>query len=81
MKEATGELNMTVVTILIIAALAVIGGSVVVPAISGAIRNSSCKTMFGADAANNVRAKKFGSDWYCCPSGSSAQDDCQLLEQ
>ena len=41
MKEATGELNMTVVTVVIIAALAGIGSLVVLPAIQNGLKNNS----------------------------------------
>ena len=69
MKEATGELNMTVVTVIIIAALAGIGATVILPAISGGIRNNSCQSMLNDDGA---RAVKSGSTWFCCPNGVTA---------
>ena len=43
MKEATGELNMTVITVLVIVALGIIGTTVVLPAIQGGLKqNAAC---------------------------------------
>ena len=49
MKEATGELNMTVITVVIIAALALIGTAVVLPAITAGIKQSSCASIFAVE--------------------------------
>lgn len=66
MKEATGELNMTVITIVIIAALAVIGGTVLYPAISSGIKNGTCESMLG-EGAHYVKGTS--GNGQCCPKG------------
>ncbi len=63
MKEATGELNMTVITVLIIAALGVIGITVVIPAINGGLAKQSCASALGLKA-NEVTYTK--STKKCC---------------
>ena len=45
MKEATGELNMTVIVVIIIAALAGIGTLIIVTAVSTGVRSSSCRSI------------------------------------
>lgn len=77
MKEATGELNMTVITIVIIAALAVIGTTVVVPAVSGGIRKNSCASALNLDSSD-VTVTKDGDVYRCCETGSN---NCIDLEQ
>lgn len=48
MKEATGELNMTVITVLIIAALGVLIVTVVIPLISGGMAGQArCASAYG----------------------------------
>jgi len=77
MKEATGELNMTVITVLIVAAVGAIIVFVIVPMVGGAMRNSTCETMFGPGAT----ARRGGGDiWECCPPGAEAGDTrCQEM--
>jgi len=77
MREATGELNMTVVTVLVVVALGAIATVVVIPAISTGIRKSTCESMLNSNTAN---AQKSGNDWYCCPSGATAPTGCTKLE-
>ncbi|MBQ7141324.1 MAG: hypothetical protein IJO32_07480 [Bacilli bacterium] len=69
MKEATGELNMTVITVVVIAALGLIATTVVIPAVSTGIRNSTCESMLNQKGA---KAFKSGSVYYCCPAGTAA---------
>ena len=53
MKEATGELNMTVVTVVAIAAVAAFFYAFVWPAIKNNInRNTLCATAYGCDSKN-----------------------------
>ena len=79
MKEATGELNMTVITVIAIAAIAGIFYAFVWPMIQTSIRNNTCSA-FG----NNWKASESSTDtkcvvgeadadgkvWYCCPPAS-----------
>ena len=79
MKEATGELNMTVITVIAIAAVAALFYTLVWPAIQTAIVNNTCAT-YGADwhavridASDGEEAAKLtGSNaskikYACCP--------------
>ena len=50
MKEATGELNMTVVVIVIIAALVVIGTAIILPTIRAGLRRNSCAAALGLES-------------------------------
>ncbi|MBQ9853634.1 MAG: hypothetical protein IJO57_01205 [Bacilli bacterium] len=78
MKEATGELNMTVVTVLVVVALGAIATTVIIPAISTGMRNSTCQSMLNDNGAS---ARKSGNDYYCCPSSvSSGVAGCTLLD-
>lgn len=72
MKEATGELNMTVVTIVAIAAVALLFYAFLWPVIQKSIVNQTCKTYgsnYGAvyvkDANSGTGAKV--AVWKCCP--------------
>ncbi len=80
MKEATGELNMTVIVVIIIAALAGIGTLIIVPAVSTGVRSSSCRSILNDEGA---RALKDGAgDYYCCPTGTSVVGPtCQIMEE
>lgn len=83
MKEATGELNMTVITVVAIAAVAGIFYAFVWPMIQASIVQNTCKTMGdnyvaskttagNVDTANGCFAANEddagGSTWQCCPS-------------
>ncbi len=82
MKEATGELNMTIVTLIAVAALGALFYWVIWPIIQKSIVNQTCKT-YGSDwsAISNgeMSGKTSGNakvyDWYCCPSGSKTEAD------
>ena len=74
MKEATGELNMTVVTIVAIAAVALLFYVFLWPTIQKSIVNQTCKTYganYGAvkvgDAGSGTGAEV--AKWKCCPAG------------
>ena len=76
MKEATGELNMTVVTLVAVAAIGAIFYLVIWPLIQGALVSQTCKTSFGSE----YTAKRIGTEqgtgtgnsnakvytWQCC---------------
>lgn len=54
MREATGELNMTVITVVIIAALVGLVIAFVIPAIQGSLTASArCSGAFGCGACTN----------------------------
>lgn len=89
MKEATGELNMTVVTIVAIAAVALLFYVFLWPVIQKSIVTQTCKT-YGADwqavkvddttidTGSQATVKK----WACCPNDVKAYDatKCQSAE-
>lgn len=87
MKEATGELNMTVITVVAIGAIGALFYAFVWPMIQRAIVNNTCSA-FGSDANGKkyvaVKGAAGGSGnektntWYCCPEGTSsyAADKC-----
>ena len=60
MKEATGELNMTIVTLVAISAIGALLWFVVWPIIQRMIVQNTCQT--------------YGSNWYAVPNGASAGD-------
>ena len=86
MKEATGELNMTVITLIAIAAIAAIFYFVIYPLIQRQMVNQTCRTAYGPTwhavpngdsdiSGTNTQATV--SDWYCCPeSENSVTDSC-----
>ena len=77
MKEATGELNMTVVTLIAIAAIGAIFYFVVWPLIQRQVVNQTCRTTYGPDwhavsagvADNNNGNQAKVNVWFCCPKG------------
>ena len=84
MKEASGELSMTAIAVVAIAAVAGIFYTFVWPMIQASIVQNTCKTMgdgyvatkgkvaegkAGCFAANEDDAG--GSAWYCCPGESN----------
>ena len=81
MKEATGELNMTVVTIVAIAAVALLFYVFLWPVIQRQIVNQTCKT-YGKDFAaykGNVIDAQSGAKvykWQCCDCGAASTGTC-----
>lgn len=70
MKEATGELNMTVVTVVAIAAVAAFFYAFVWPSIKNSIvASTQCATAYGCNADNTVC-------YYRDESGSEKSVDC-----
>ena len=83
MKEATGELNMTVVTLIAIAAIGGIFYIFVWPMIQRTIVERTCQTDGTSYHATEVADKEaVGGQtdakvkvWKCCPTGSSGSTD------
>ena len=77
MKEATGELNMTVITVIAIAAVAALFYAFVWPMIQARIVQGTCDAMGAGYTAKKeksgdkcIEAKSDeagGTTWYCCP--------------
>ena len=87
MKEATGELNMTVITIIAIAAVGALFYVFVWPMIQKSIVTQTCKT-YGNDwtaivtdaTSINGNSVDTGSNarvriWVCCPAGVTQPND------
>lgn len=83
MKEASGELNMTVITIVAIAAVGALFYVFVWPTIQRSIVNQTCKT-YGTnwsavkaseDTIDTGSQAKVG-DWMCCPDGNKSSSQC-----
>ena len=73
MKEATGELNMTVVTVIAIAAIAGLFYAFVWPMIESGIKNNTCATFGEGDTYSSTSGTNCVSsgDGYCCASTGS----------
>ncbi len=84
MKEATGELNMTVITIIAIAAVGALFYVFVWPMIQKSIVTQTCKT-YGTDwvalqtdatsingISNNTGSNAQVKVWVCCPAGEQS---------
>ncbi|MBE6153578.1 MAG: hypothetical protein E7166_05080 [Firmicutes bacterium] len=72
MKEATGELNMTVVTVIAIAAVVAIFMTFVLPLIRGSIQGKVCETYgpgYKYSTSDTGDCIGEGSGW-CCKVGS-----------
>lgn len=90
MKEATGELNMTVITVVAIAAVAALFYTLVWPAIQKAIVNNTCATLgsgWHAVEASAEDASKINADnasklkYACCPDGvNKVTSDCTAAD-
>lgn len=93
MKEATGELNMTVVTLVAVAAIGALFYLVIWPIIQQSIVSQTCKTSFGSDykaqKVEDAAAQNTGNSnakiykWQCCPveDGKVNQAACVDAEQ
>lgn len=88
MKEATGELNMTVITVIAIAAVGALFYAFVWPMIQRTIVQQTCNT-YGTTAdgktyqATKVSGQSMGNEktskWKCCPGGVDGTG-CQEAE-
>ena len=83
MKEATGELNMTIVTLVAISAIAALLWFVVWPMIQRMIVQNTCQT-YGSDWKAVSRGEFVGvgngsdaqlNDWYCCPGEAKSEEE------
>lgn len=84
MKEATGELNMTVVTIIAIAAVALLFYVFLWPTIQKSIVNQTCKTYGSEFHAYKTEDVESGSGakvykWKCC-NGEKGSGTCYDAE-
>lgn len=75
MKEAVGELNMTVIVVIAIAAIAGLFYVFVWPMIQRAIIDNTCST-FG----ENYSAVKQSDVWYCCKNGQFSTNNCKAAQ-
>ena len=84
MKEATGELNMTVVTLVAVAAIGAVFYFVVWPLIQRTLVTQSCRTAYGseyvavrgAEQDNSGQTQARTYHWTCCPKGTTSGDTC-----
>ena len=72
MKEATGELNMTVITLIAVAAVAALFYFFLWPLVQRMVANQTCSTYGTNWTAEKVSAVDTGSQatvytWMCCP--------------
>ena len=93
MKEATGELNMTVVTLVAVAAIAAVFAFVLWPLIQKALVSQTCRTTYGSSYSAvrqtdgegaNLEGTGTGDNrvykWKCCPEGDPGSDKCVVVE-
>ncbi|MBQ4263516.1 MAG: hypothetical protein IJB83_04685 [Bacilli bacterium] len=83
MKEATGELNMTVVTLVAVAAVGALFYFVIWPVIQRMVMNQTCSTYggeFTAVEAEGSECSGLDNDkvtcWKCCPDGDKSSPRC-----
>lgn len=90
MKEATGELNMTVVTLIAIAAIAALFYFAIWPMVQRMLVQQTCNT-YGTDytAYKDSSASANGTDthsnakvsvWCCCPDGHTSCTDTECVQ-
>ena len=75
MKEATGELNMTVIVIIAIAAVAALFYAFLWPAIKSGMRSNVCKSWTTADGDAFQFVTNSSKD-YCCPTATYSATEC-----
>ena len=77
MQEATGELNMTVITVVAIAAVAAFFYAFVWPAIKNNInRNTNCSQSWGCTSCDGSTC----TCQYCADEGGGSQTTCQNVQ-
>ncbi|MFI3260886.1 MAG: hypothetical protein R3Y13_04150 [bacterium] len=77
MKEATGELNMTVVTVVAIAAVGAFFYAIVWPTIQTSIKQSTyCATAYNCSQEGGVNKCTYRNE-----SGDEASIECQINDQ
>lgn len=84
MKEATGELNMTVITLVAVAAVGALFYFVIWPVIQGMVMNQTCSSYgdFKAIKVSGNTASQFCTNlnnaktscWACCPKNNTTVD-------
>ena len=88
MKEASGELNLTVITIIAIAAVAGLFYAFIWPNIEMSIKNNTCKsygdgwtavTTDGTAKEGVVDASGEQTKYACCPKGTSRYDNSKCV--
>ena len=77
MKEATGELNMTVVTVVAIAAVGAFFYAFIWPSIKAGLMKNTCTNICPAEGSGQIAVKKEAEDTYTCtcPDGSQLSID------
>ena len=76
MKEATGELNMTVVTVVAIAAVGAFFYAFIWPGIQAGLMKNTCQNICPGGDGNVTVTKAEGGNFTCgCPDGSSMTID------
>ncbi len=85
MKEATGELNMTVITLIAIAAIGALFYLFVWPMIQLVIANQTCKT-YGTNykavkvSVADVNGGATTNVYQCCPGGTKGDPNCITID-
>lgn len=75
MKEATGELNMTVVTVVAIAAVGAFFYAFVWPGIQAGLKKNICQNICPT-GDEKITVSKNGDNWVCgCPDKSQIEID------
>jgi hypothetical protein len=83
MKEATGELNMTVITLVAVAAIAAIFYFVLWPLVQQQLVSQTCRTTYGPDYVavkqgnntyNQGTSQATVRKWKCCKGNTSASN-------
>lgn len=87
MKEATGELNMTVITLVAVAAVGALFYFVIWPVIQRMVMNQTCSSYgdFHAEKSTDENfCKGLNNDktscWICCPKGTTSGNTCIAAE-
>lgn len=75
MKEATGELNMTVVTVVAIAAVGAFFYAFVWPSIQKGLANNTCKNLCPGDATIKTEKDQTTGNYKCSCDGGTTWED------
>lgn len=79
MKEATGELNMTVVTVVAIAAIGTFFYFFILPGIKAGLMKNTCSNICpGVEGDGKVTATKNDDNTYTCHCGDNAQTEITI---
>jgi len=81
MKDATGELSMTAIAVVAIAAIGVVFSQLVWPAIKKNItRSAHCSESFGCSTQGGAGAANLMNCWYLNESGTTETVQCPAQE-